>query len=111
MIYILFIISFYFIYYIYYHNKNNFDFSYIYKKCKRVIKKEKCTANDIIFNTYYYGYEFYDRLLNSSDCQICQTILYNSHAVQCKKKQKLIDHIYQRNINVTMNLIDYMELM
>lgn len=70
-------------------NRNNFN--YIYRRCKKIINKDKCEINNCVFNNYRYGYEFYTKILNMSDCQLCQTVLLISHYIKCKNK-KIITH-------------------
>lgn len=86
MTYIIFIIfTIIIIYKLNLYDKKYYNFSDIYHNCIKIIKN-KCYKNNIIFNIYNYGYEYYNRLLNASDCELCQTIIYNSHVVKCKNK-------------------------
>lgn len=68
--------------YIYRYNYSLLNFKYLYNKCSEKIKK--CGKKVIILNNYSNGYEYYNRLINSSNCELCHTLLFISHFVKCK---------------------------
>lgn len=57
----------------------NFGFYNIYKRCSKILNELDCNRSDILYNVYKYGFEYYSKLLNSSDCKICSSYIKHSH--------------------------------
>lgn len=44
-----------------------------------ILSKNKCKRGDVLYNEFENGYEYYFKLLNLSNCRICNSYLKHSH--------------------------------